>query len=569
MNSKEAKIRDQLSSRLELLEPGLQLISIEQFLPNPQGTKGFVDLFARDVAGKHVLIELKRSAGASREALHEVLKYLEAVKVGLSSRDSEIRIFIVSTEWSELLVPFSSFVKRTSCEVLGYALEVSPENIPTKATLITPINLVEDRLFAPWHELCLYISEKSLKKGIKSYEKNCKSNGIDNFVLVVLEPPLGHHQRSAEAIQKYLKHLPETLGFPDRADEPAAIAKHIPEYTHMLYFATLQLSEALCWEAIRRTLDAEDLEEFEAYVSETESDEERLCALHNKVCELEPDKHFDHFEIGYPSKFAHTVLSKEQWTITKIIRHGTLAANKSLSEEAIINDLKGEDGNHPTKYFKLFSTSNKSELIEVCAGVKRCLRDNQLWRNQILRVINDFLPAKESATATISIFNPANLCLALYLYLTQEDGNDYIPIYTLNLDIPGEQPPLFFGVLQPTGIAPSFTTLLRDHFDGSEEHFLMNLSWGGYLSSDVEIAQSMGMTYKTFKLETEEGKRSFWELTELGWKTHPPLNHILNFQHFIKNHPAFILDIVEFYSSHWDGVIWKTDPDSTKSKFRT
>ena len=42
----ENSIRDKLAQRLEVLEPGLQLIDVEYPLPNQMGTKGFIDILA-------------------------------------------------------------------------------------------------------------------------------------------------------------------------------------------------------------------------------------------------------------------------------------------------------------------------------------------------------------------------------------------------------------------------------------------------------------------------------------------------------------------------------------------
>lgn len=555
----ESTIRDALSTRLELLEPGLKLIKIEQYLPNPQGTRGFVDLFAQDEAGKHVLIELKRSAAASREALHEVLKYLEALKNGLSVRDAEVRILIVSTEWSELLVPFSSFVKRTSCEVKGYLLEVDKDGIPTNAMPVTPIELAEDRLFAPWHELNLYESEQSLRKGIESYEKSCKEKEINNFVLVVMQPPPDHHQRSVEATQNYLNTLHNSMGNPN--EEPMLVADKMPEYRYLVYFATLQLPEALCLSYAKSKLQGEDLEDFESYISDMNGDE-LLCTLHTKLYELEPDTERDHYEIGYPAKFGNRLLDEEGWTIDRIQRYGTLRANTNLTDEAIIDDLRGADGKNLQGYRKSFRPSIAAEVAEVQAGTKRCLRDNPLWRNQILRILDEFLPNDPAVEANITIFNPANFCLSLYRYLTQEDGADYIPYYILEFKKDSELVFFTFGTMRPTNGTPSFSSLIEKHYGGNNNELLYSLSWGGYLASDVLISHDLGMTYKSFKGEFKNRTKRLWELTEMGWESASSSIHpFLGFQEFAKKHRDFTSDILEFYSSHWDGFLWMSDAD--------
>src|SRR5262245_36392292 len=99
----EAQIRDLLAEQLGALEPGLTLVEIEKFIPSGIGTRSFIDILARDDRNRWVLIELKRSNAAAREAIHEVYKYTEAVKAHLGARDDEIRAIIVSTEWKELL----------------------------------------------------------------------------------------------------------------------------------------------------------------------------------------------------------------------------------------------------------------------------------------------------------------------------------------------------------------------------------------------------------------------------------------------------------------------------------
>ncbi|HIF0959893.1 TPA: endonuclease NucS domain-containing protein, partial [Klebsiella pneumoniae] len=104
---KENELRDLVCERIDILGEDLILLDKEKYLPNKLGTKGFIDIYAKDKQNNHVLIELKRSNQAARQALHEVMKYAEGVKLYFGANDDEIRIIIASTEWSELLVPFS------------------------------------------------------------------------------------------------------------------------------------------------------------------------------------------------------------------------------------------------------------------------------------------------------------------------------------------------------------------------------------------------------------------------------------------------------------------------------
>ena len=132
----EFDIRDLLVHQLDCLEPGLQYLQKEQYIPSHIATRSFIDIVARDAADHLVIIELKRSVGASRQAIHEVLKYVEAVKSHLAVRDDEIRTMIVSTEWTELLLPFSRFCSDTSLDVTGYLLDISDPSKLTSSTVL-------------------------------------------------------------------------------------------------------------------------------------------------------------------------------------------------------------------------------------------------------------------------------------------------------------------------------------------------------------------------------------------------------------------------------------------------
>ena len=58
---KESELRDLIAEDIGRLKPGLTLLRKEQYIPGGHGTKGFIDLYAKDERERHVLIELKRS----------------------------------------------------------------------------------------------------------------------------------------------------------------------------------------------------------------------------------------------------------------------------------------------------------------------------------------------------------------------------------------------------------------------------------------------------------------------------------------------------------------------------
>ena len=70
----EAELRDLLAIQVNVLEPGLALVEKEKYVPSTLGTRSFIDLLAHDSEKRWVLIELKRSDAAAREAIHRGLQ---------------------------------------------------------------------------------------------------------------------------------------------------------------------------------------------------------------------------------------------------------------------------------------------------------------------------------------------------------------------------------------------------------------------------------------------------------------------------------------------------------------
>ncbi len=152
----EDSIRDKLADHLTLIDNDLDLISVNYPLPNSEGTRGFIDILARDRHGVFVVIELKRSKETSREALHEVMKYTELLQRELGVDSSEIRAIIVSTHWAELRVPFSHFKRSWSSEIRGYELTLAEDDVtPVAALEVTSLAETSGRGITPVHLIIL------------------------------------------------------------------------------------------------------------------------------------------------------------------------------------------------------------------------------------------------------------------------------------------------------------------------------------------------------------------------------------------------------------------------------
>lgn len=181
---KESALRDLIAKDICKLKKGLTLLQKEQYIPNKHGTKGFIDLYAKDEDNRHVLIELKRSAAASRQALHEVSKYIEGVKQYLGAKDSEIVVIIASTDWAELLVPFSYFAEKASVHVEGVEIILDESGDQFNCKEKVPLAVEQGRYFAPWHNLYLYRTRELLDAGMESIKISYACKGISDYVIV-------------------------------------------------------------------------------------------------------------------------------------------------------------------------------------------------------------------------------------------------------------------------------------------------------------------------------------------------------------------------------------------------
>lgn len=175
---KESALRDLIAQQINKLKPGLTLLQKEQYIPSKHGTKSFIDLYAKDEKGCHVLIEIKRSATASRQAIHEVNKYVERVKQYFGAKDSEIHVIIGSTEWTELLLPFSRFYADASFSIEGIQIDISEDNINFQVQPIVPLPIVQGRFIAPWHNVYWYADNNAFQQGIAAIERAYQQKGI-------------------------------------------------------------------------------------------------------------------------------------------------------------------------------------------------------------------------------------------------------------------------------------------------------------------------------------------------------------------------------------------------------
>jgi len=556
MSFNEAIIRDKLSSNLSILEPGLVLETIEKYLPSAEGTRGFVDILARDRDGKYVLIELKRSDAAARQAIHEVLKYIDGVKNKFALKSEELRIFIVSTEWRELIVPFSYFINDSEYRLKGFKLEVDSFGTPISSSVVSPIKTRSDRLFTPWHEISRFSSMKSMRKGIESYKISCSAKGIKDYVLICLKAPLEQAEKDRRKKYNKMHALFGGMGEMRSYEEVSALS---PLLNYITYFAMVQLDVDYCLRRLDRILVGEDKVEWKSnlkYLDESSL----LGESHERLMGADPSIHRDDFEIAYPARFVDKV-SSDGWVVEEILRFGALSENDLLVDETIISEVRGEQGNTGQRYKKALSAADLMYMDSVYSEIKSCLAHNPQWCDQIIKALEIIRQRKDVKDVDISIFNPSHILLSFYLALTTEENITCLPMYFIKVGLEtGEE--IVFGILEDCQKKPSMSKLMQERFDGSVLKFLMPLNWGGYDRDDAYVVRDIGLSYGTYSHSINEtGQATYKKLTAFGFEECEDISFSKIILEYIERNKVFFDDVIGIYSTFWDGVMFQFNSD--------
>lgn len=551
----EAALRDLLASQITALEEGLVVLNTEKYIPSTIGTRSFIDILAKDARGRWVLIELKRSDAASREAIHEIYKYVEAVKGHLRARDDEIRAIIVSTEWKELLVPFSRFVHDTSISVSGVKISVSEPDKAISTEFIQPLELTSGRVLSPWHEISLYTSEGRLAEGIASYDASCKAKGINDYVMVELKAPEGFYESSVLSTAASLQEIRGSTGELTE-EEIADVAGKMDRLDHMIYFV-LQLQTAEEYlEMIR--VDPEQHEEAKEFPSHMEGDE-LLCSLQGYALDAIPKVDRDYFEIGYPAKFRSKLLVDEAWTITKVHRRGAFARNTVLTDETILGEIKGDAGTSGQGLKRTIRLSDKAEFAQLLKDVDEALPNNPVWAGMVRAQLEEARTEFPGGTAETSIFAPSTGLMTLFFATTQESGISYVPSYTILIRNDADVCRAYVGELLAADDAAkppeAFTGILMKYYSGDLGSLLMSMTWGGYEASDIDVLEDLGLIYGSFRCDIQGEEREFFRMKNNRWRSVGQIVPYAEFGSYLERNKRLLRILVNKLSPRFSGGI--------------
>ncbi|MCX5880331.1 MAG: endonuclease NucS, partial [Deltaproteobacteria bacterium] len=369
----EKTIRDFLVTRLDLLEPDLVHVETEHKLPNVHGSKGSIDILARDALGHRVIIELKRSNDSARSAIHELCKYVALFKTEHGLPSHRLRCFVVSTHWHELLIPFGEFVRASDFQVEGFELRVSPNGTPISAKKIVVPAAPEPVEFFLHHDVLLYETvERRDSVAMGVVDQLIKSGATSAFVCKL---------------------------------NSSASPNQLP-YRYALYSVVGGIEPT-----VRAQIESELKAEYETDDLESINPTMVQEDFSRRLLEQSTWAH-DTYEIGYPDKLS-TIL-RTGWSCVEIIRRGRMISAAAVSDEELLASLQGLTGDNTIMYLRVATPRITQSWTDFLNASEKCLRGNPAWE-RAFKLFGRLLELHQpDSLVSAKVYNPLQIPVSLH-----------------------------------------------------------------------------------------------------------------------------------------------------------
>jgi hypothetical protein len=457
----EAEIRRYLAANPSALEPGLVLVKEEFPLQNPDGARGYVDLLCRDPFGHFVIVELKRSDSAARQAVHEMFKYASLLRGQYNVAPAQVRCIFASTDWHELRVPFSEYARTAGYPTRGYQLHVhdGPAGLRITATRVEPLRENSVVRFCPDHSIFLYRARESRDRAIPALKRALERGGIEGACIIQMQ--------------------------------------YTGENTRVIYpFASyLAIQEFSPAERLRRSrdLDPEELEENEWYVEE------------RAIGSLGFDA-WDTLESGSPEKLSHQM---NGWEVGEIHRVGPhLQSCLLLPDEDLVSQVRGREGRNAYSLAMLASPQFEPSWNHLVEEAGYTLQGNMAWSEVILGELERVRREQPGATVSVNLFNPSDALMALVMFALKGQTGALPAFEVVVGDGSGLNTTVLWGTLswdgrkRPKPLEP----LLARIFGGSASNYFMYRTLGALWEYDDILVSMLGLHYAVHKVRKLDGE---------------------------------------------------------------
>lgn len=353
------------------MEDGLELIETEYKLPNPIGGKGFIDILARDRFGLLVVIEIKRSDATARQAIHEIFKYTALLRSNHGVAEDAVRCVVLSTDWHELLVPFSEFTASAPYHVDGYKIEVDDEGVCTALEPVGAINDAGSLELCPSGLVYLYTTAEEREAHRDERVRAAEGVGITDYLLI--------EQDYVGASKRVIYPFADCfiVAMVERSSRPEVIER-------------LELEP-----------EEFDIEENPVYLEETLINEIASHTSHPAGMTAET--------IG-PDKFR---TMEPDWPPKQIRRYGEHLSSPLRTDDDLLAMIRSDVGGFSSIFEQVASPRVAPAWRRMREDLGRCLLGNSSW-TELVGLYLDELEQNEAPAVAISLFNPVDLVMGLF-----------------------------------------------------------------------------------------------------------------------------------------------------------
>lgn len=467
--SNESAIRDHLIKQLDLIEPGLTLVAREHYLKNGSGASGFLDIFACAANGQLVVIEIKRTDAAAREAVQELFKYAALLRQNYLVRDVGYRLIVLSVEWHELLTPYSEFASRAPYELSAGAIVLGTDGLPIRIDPVNSLPTAAQRQFSKRHFLWRFTDESAAKAAVPLIATHMHRVGLEDFVLI----------RSGSS-------------------DPRIFGKGF------IYFAQQELSLADYQTRIRALLSDEEYEEYENHLAGLTEEEDRISESADQIWLPGYDDLFgqinsDSSEISHPEKATHWFSDGAQSSI-QIERFGRFR-DDGIPDKAIIAELIGHDGTSDYYLNLMARTDSAPQMDALLKAMENIFFFNNEWRGAA-RDLVAYAQRTGPATIRLVTFSSEDILRAIAGAAFGYPG--FVPTFRLDIERLRQERERFIGLPEWDGTPPDFDSILSSHFGEDPFNYFIAYNFGENRGVNIDIIKDLGLRYSVFR-EGESG----------------------------------------------------------------
>lgn len=504
----EASIRDRIAANLDLIETGLTLVKTELHLPNREGASGFLDIFARDAAGKLVIIEIKRTNAAAREAIQELYKYGALLHESFLVKKTEVRMILLSVEWHELATPYAEFSSSAPFEVTAGAIILDVNGIPVAVEPITPSALSSERKIGVRHFLWGFPDEATATNAVVAIAHRVQSFGLTDFVLIQ-----------------------------SRATNP------ILRRRSFLYFAQRELHLEDYMALIEASFTEDQLEEFREGIADLTELEDRVAEASDAVWHLHGGVPYheigaDTAEIAHPEKGGVWFDTGAQENIV-VHRFGRFV-DPWLEDQTIIAEIRGEGGESDFRLRFSARTDSPPQMAALLQRVENIFFFNDVWLGAVSQLIRYAERQREPVQIELIAYSPEDILPAIAGAAVGFPG--YVPTFRLDIERDGAIE-RFIGLPEWDGSPPDFSKIFADHFSGEIFNYFTARHFGENRSMNRDIMTDLGLRYGVFRA----GESGLERIRVQGASIVPAKGVVRSMNLMIQEHQDEVSKLVEMF----------------------